>query len=189
MPHALEQILLENPVTYLGDYTMKFATKTLLAAALSSVAFAASAMTPMQDESLSQVSGQDGVSIAANLNVNIGSFVYKNTDAATGGSVSFNNIKATGLIAATLDVINAAAFTPVLAAVGVTGTFYDGKSDVVRIAVPDATALQINQGGKTTPLLSVSVDSIRMGNSTASYGSFAMNNIDMRGTTAWIWAH
>ena len=157
--------------------------KTAIAAVLSGLSLAASAMTPIQDEGLSQVAGQDGVSIAANLNINVSEFKYTDTD-ANGGSVSFNNVKTTGLIAATLDVINNATFNTILAASGVAfpTTFYNG-GDVVQIAVPAGITVP------TAALMSVSVDSIRMGGNTASFGSIAMNNIDMRGTTAWIWAH
>ncbi|GAB2879410.1 DUF6160 family protein [Pseudoduganella ginsengisoli] len=166
--------------------------KTAAAFALSTLAFAASAMTPIQDADLSAVSGQDGVSIAANLNVNIGSFTYTDTDKADpttgfgGGSVSFNGIKVTGLIAATLDIVNAKQFGAEMTALGVNvpsavaAGFHDGTSDVVKIAIP-------NVG--TTNLLNMSVDSIKMGNSTASYGSFAMKDIDLRGTAVYIWAH
>lgn len=163
---------------------MKLVKKSLLAAVLSTAAVAAFAMTPMQDESLSEVSGQDGVSIAANLNVNIGSFVYTNTT-DNNASVSFNNIKAHGLMAATLDVISGATFSGIRTATGVSGDFFNPASDVVQLAVPDATHVQLPTAG----LLSVSVDSITMGGSTASFGKMAMNNIDLRGTTAWIWAH
>lgn len=157
--------------------------KTAIAAILSGLSLAASAMTPIQDEGLSQVAGQDGVSIAANLNINIGEFRYTDTD-VDGGSVSFNNVKTSGLIAATLDVINNATFSGILAASGVTfpTSFYNG-GDVVQIAVPAAITVP------TAALVSVSVDSIRMGGNTASFGAIAMNNIDLRGTTAWIWAH
>jgi hypothetical protein len=162
--------------------------KSAIAAALSLVAVASFAMTPMQDEGLSQVSGQDGVSIAADLKVNIHDFTYTNT-AANGGSVSFNNIKFNGLMAATLDVINSATFVAEMIVpnqVQDNGTnFYTG-GDVVRIAVPTLLL-------DTTKLLSVSVDSIKMGganaNTAASFGKFAMNQIDLRGTTAYIWAH
>jgi len=159
--------------------------KSAIATALSVVAVAASAMTPIQDEGLSQVAGQDGVSIGADLNVNIGSFVY--TNKTENASVSFNNIKAKGLIAAAIDVVNQTTFaTEFVAPNGITAppSFYGG-GDVVKISLP-ATI-----GVDPTKLLSVSVDSIRMGGSLAgtSFGSFAMNNIDLRGTSAYIWAH
>lgn len=162
---------------------MKLFKKTAIAAVLSALSMAASAMTPIADEGLSQVAGQDGVSIAASLNINIGSFVYTDTD-ANGGSVSFNNVRTQGLIAGTLDIINQATFETILTASGVAfpTTFYNG-GDVVQLAVPAAITVP------TAALIDVSVASIRMGNNTASFGSIAMNDIDLRGTTAWIWAH
>jgi len=240
---------------------MKTIKRLAIAAALSSITFAASAMTPIADAELSQVSGQDGVSIAANLNVNIGSFVYGTANGTEdGGNVAFNNIGITGVIAATLDILSAdkfynqttgvgeattvlglatptavgtaaapgavaaaaailtaggtapAAGTPTAAAYAVLSTggtpaaaglaaataagaaygatlqaFWPG-TDVVRIAVPQLT---------TSKLLNITVGSITMGtngvqptSATApSFGSFAMNNINLAGTTAYIWAH
>jgi len=161
------------------------AVKTAIAAALATLALSASAMTPIQDTELSTVSGQDGVSIAADLHVNIGSFVYTDTD-TNGGSVSFNNIKVNGLLAAQIDIINATTFGTEMAALlvdpasAVSTGFYDGTSDVVKIAIPKVT---------TGTLLNMSVDSIKMGNSSKSFGSFAMNNLDLRGTNVYIWAH
>jgi len=159
--------------------------QSAIAAALATLALSASAMTPIQDTELSAVSGQDGVSIAADLHVNIGSFVYTDTD-TNGGSVSFNNIKVNGLLAAQIDIINKATFATEMIALtvdptsAVTTGFYDGTSDVVKIAIPKVT---------TGTLLNMSVDSIKMGNSAKSFGSFAMNNLDLRGTNVYIWAH
>jgi len=166
--------------------------KTAIAAALASFAFSASAMTPIQDAELSTVSGQDGVSIAANLNIKIDSFVYTDTDAVDanglgGGSVSFNGIKVNGLIAANIDILSKASFLQAAGAAGVTnpGSFYNPVSggDVVQIAIP------ADVGVKAGNLINVSVDSIKMGNNGASFGSVALNQIDMRGTTVWIFAH
>jgi hypothetical protein len=175
---------------------MKLIKKLALAAALSSFAMAASAMTTIEDSDLSQVSGQDGVSIAANLNINVGSFVYTDTD-ATGGSVSFNNIAIKGTIAATIDIINAATFSTdafgavlgVVAPAGpadpqaaALGAFVSTGSDVVKIAVPN---IAVGAGHE----LNMSVAAIKMGHSAASFGSFAMNDIKLQGTTVYIWAH
>jgi len=152
-------------------------------------------MTPIADTELSQVSGQDGVSIAANLNVNIGSFTYTNTSTG-GGSVSFNNIDVTGLFGATIDVISGAAFTT--ATGGITAEFgtgyYNGKSDVVAIAIPVLTngSAKTDLGQSVDAAITIKVGSITMGgNGTTapSFGSMAINNLNLQGTTAFIWAH
>jgi hypothetical protein len=169
---------------------MKLLKKLALVAALSSVATYACALTPITDTELSKVAGQDGVSIAADLHINIGSFVYTDTD-ATGGSVSFNGIKINGVIGATLDVINNATFQTEASAasgaasvLGVTGgaglAAFMPAGDVVKIAIPEVTSAKN---------LNMSVDSIKMGGSTASYGSMAMNDVKLQGTTVYIWAH
>jgi hypothetical protein len=178
---------------------MKLLKQIAVVAALSSIASYASALTPIADKDLSKVSGRDGVSIAADLHVNIGSFVYTDTD-TNGGSVSFNNMKITGVIAATLDIINNATFqgeamagiknadgsvtanpNSILAVTGGDGlAAFSPTGDVVKIAIPQVT---------TAKNLSMSVDSVKMGNSTASFGSFAANNIQLQGTTVYIWAH
>ena len=172
---------------------MKLIKQTALAAILSTCAVAASAMTPIQDAELSTVSGQDGVSITANLNVKIDSFVYTDTDAVDastglgGGSISFNGIKVNGLIAASIDILSKASFLQAAGAAGVTnpGTFYNPATggDVVQIAIP--ADVQVAAG----KFLNVSVDAIKMGHNGASFGSVAMNQIDLRGTQVWIWAH
>ncbi len=165
--------------------------KTAVAAALATLAFSASAMTPIQDAELSTVSGQDGVSIAANLNIKIDSFTYTDTDALDanglgGGSVSFNGIKVNGLIAANIDILSRNSFLAAATAAGVSnpGTFYNPTTggDVVQIAIPQSVVADGHY-------LNVSVDAIKMGNSTASFGSVALNQIDMRGTSVWIFAH
>jgi hypothetical protein len=181
---------------------MKLLKQLAVVAALSSIASYASALTPIADSDLSNVSGRDGVSIAADLHVNIGSFVYTDTD-TTGGSVSFNNIKITGAIAATIDIINNATFQGEVSAFNADGSAnasttlgvisplavpgasaglaaFQPTGDVVKIAIPKVD---------TVKNLSMSVDSIKMGNSTASYGSFAVNDIKLQGTTVYIWAH
>lgn len=65
---------------------MKTFKLSAAAALLASFAFSASAMTLVNDEGLAQVSGQDGVSIVADLHVGIGSFTYSDSG-NTGKSV------------------------------------------------------------------------------------------------------
>lgn len=167
---------------------MKF-FKLATAAALVAASLSASAMTTIADDELSTVAGQDGVSIGANLNINIGSFQYTDTD-ANGGTVSFNNISIKGLMHMDVDIINAATFNGILTSVGATLADYDGTSDVVQFAFPNDTL------ASTAVLPSIKVGSITLGHAgnnaagtTTSFGSIAINQLDMRGTTVWMWAH
>ncbi len=177
--------------------------KLAVIAALSSFAVSAFALSPMHDSDLSAVSGQEGVTIGANLNIDVGSFVYTDTD-ATGGKISFNNISIRGAIAVEIDIINNATAKATLAAVGVNGsdaatTAFLPAGDVVKIALPDvAVGTAVAGLSKTTTVagtnratnnLYFGVGSITMGNSTKSFGAIAMNDIKMQGTTALIWAH
>lgn len=175
-------------------------TKTIFAtAAAACFSMSASAMQPLAEEQLSDVTGQ-AVSILGNLNVNIGSVTYTdNGTTANGGSFTASNINATGLVAATLDLLTEANFTADLVALtGLTaaqveatvgaGGFYTYTagidSDVVKIAVPN---LGIGNGSVYLP--DVSIGSMTMGNSTKSFGSLAVNAINLQGTTVYIWAH
>lgn len=202
---------------------MKF-VKLTAAAALVAASFAASAMSSISDDELSAVSGQDGVTIAGDLNINIGSFQYKDTD-TTGGSVNFNGIKINGMFIMTVDILSAGlTATPGvyaagsfadavsvamqghgltaaeaagqignLVAYGAYGTAAGQAQDVVQFAFPYANVDQ-----RLTP--SISVASIKMGstsettlahtdNSSPSFGSMSINNIDMQGTKIWMYAH
>ena len=240
---------------------MKF-FKLAAIAALVGASFSASAMQTIGDEELSAVSGQDGVTIAGDLNVNIGSFQYTDTD-ANGGSVSFNNIGIKGLFVMTVDILNNAAFTQTVAeSIGArlgltkadatnavtdvatkkltgslpagatatdlkiagelaklttasfnafegastttTGTgaaIYDGQSDVVQFAFPNAkldsklaptiTVGSIKLGTSSTTIDATTSKAVttHTDNNSASFGSMAINNIDLQGTKVWIFAH
>jgi hypothetical protein len=175
--------------------------KISAAAALVAASLSASAMTTIADDELSTVAGQDGVSIAADLNINLGAFTYTDTD-TNGGSVSFNNITVRGMMAMTIDILNQAAFvgaataavagnnaalTPAQAqavaiAVG-TSLGYSGD-DVVQFAFPASGNADAHS---VTP--TITVGSITTGNGTASFGSMQLKNLDLQGTKVWMFPH
>ncbi len=189
--------------------------KLTAAAALVAASLSASAMTAIADQDLSAVAGQDGVSIVADLNINIGAFTYtdKSSSGATGstviggtgsgGSVSFNNITISGLMAMTIDVIGHTEFQTdvgtALANYGSTGattlaslaaaTGYVGQ-DVVQFAFPSA-GTDAADAHNSTP--TITVGSITTGNtaagSGASFGSITIKNLDLQGTRVWLYGH
>ena len=166
-----------------------------VALALSAVAFSASAMTSIEDADLSQVTGQDGVTIAGDLHINIGAFKWTDTD-TNGGSVSFNNIQISGMFVQTIDVINNATFQaslPLLlgqydsANATANATAFNASGvgpagDVVVFAFP-------NMGVSHSVTPTITIASITNGNSTASYGKLEIKNLDLQGTKIFLWAH
>ncbi len=152
-------------------------------------AFTAGAMTAADDNELRHIAGQDGVSIAADLKIDIASFVYVDTD-ANGGSMSHNDIKFTGVIKATLDILSQAAvmteaFAPNASSVlgnmgGADLPAFLPKGDVIKLAIPQIT---------TSKPINISIASRTMGHSTASFGAIAINQMSLAGSTAYIWAH
>ncbi|OGB33857.1 MAG: hypothetical protein A3F78_13525 [Burkholderiales bacterium RIFCSPLOWO2_12_FULL_61_40] len=184
---------------------MKSFKLSAVAALLASFTFAASAMTPVNDEALSQVSGQDGVSIVADLQVNIGSFTY--TDSTN--TFAMNDIGISGVIAATIDVLDAATFkgvpTPTsapsglaasLLASGVTAgnleqVMHDAATalgyqdqDVIAIAIPkvdNTTGLDITVASMTTGRGAAGT--------TNSMGGISLANLNLGGTKVWMFGH
>ncbi len=175
----------------------KFSAVALALAA----SFSASAMTSIQDADLAQVSGQEGVSIVADLNINIGSFTY--TD--DGASVSFNNIGINGMMIATIDVLTAAAFVPsVIGSVAVQGglatadaaavvtaagvaTGWTGQ-DVVQFAFPVVGSGTVTANARlATPTITVA--SMTTGHGGASFGGIQIKNLDLQGTKVWMYGH
>ena len=199
---------------------MKGFKKLLGLSVLMASAVSAQAMNQVDDSALSEVTGQDGVTIGGDLNINIGAFKWTDTD-VDGGSVSFNGISITGMFVQTIDVINGETLvsntithmkkylTPYFAnasqanaraiaeankllydtydAFGAsTGVaVYDpenGGADAVQFAFPNAKL-----DTRLTPTIKIA--SITNGNSTKSYGSLEIKNLDMQGTKIWLWAH
>lgn len=185
---------------------MKSFKLSAVAALLASFTFAASAMTPVSDEALAQVSGQDGVSIVADLQVNIGSFTY--TDSTN--TFAMNNIGINGVIAATIDVIDAATFKGVPTAANPvpsglaasllgSGVTAGNLSQVMTDAAlalgyvdQDVIAIAIPKVSNTTGL-DITVASMTTGRgasgTTNSMGGISLANLNLGGTKVWMFGH
>lgn len=117
-------------------------------------------------------------------------YIIADTD-FDGGSVSFNGATINAPLMARATVIDAVAFTGVLTAIGTSlpASFYAGGEIEQFAALPRPSI--IGNGTSATPpaLLSASMASIKMGRATASFGSLAVNQVDLRGTSVWRWVH
>lgn len=181
---------------------MKSFKLSAVAALLASFTFAASAMTPVNDEALSQVSGQDGVSIVADLHVNVGSFTYSDS----GNTFAMNNIGIKGVLAATIDVISGAEFQGAPSAANPTGTGLfaaltgTGLSSAQAGAVMADAAVKLGFNGQDviqigipavsgTNGIDISVASMTTGNGGASMGGISMAKLDLAGTKVWMFGH
>lgn len=196
---------------------MKKFSQDSLALLLLGAAALAHAGTPLTDQDLRKVQGQDGVTVMGDLKIKTEAFTYTDTD-ATGGSISLNHITINGMYVKRYDILRGLpAGSTVLAESNTAGTFgsavaqsmqpYLGESgtvlpasqtaqqiamamaagvytsgDVVQIAFPSA-----GLNGALMP--SFTVNSITMGNSSASFGSLSLDKIDMQGTKRWLWPH
>lgn len=155
-------------------------------------------MTTLSDSDLRLVAAKDGVTIAGDLNIKIGSFVYLDTD-ANGGPVSFNTVTVRGHYVQTIDTLSSSEFAGRAATsmvghglsrgdastqlgVLVANGAYDMTADVVQIAFPDA-----GLDRRLAP--TVNIGSVTMGNSTKSMGALQLKNFDLQGTTTWTWPH
>lgn len=171
----------------------------------------AQAIENVDDAILSEVIAQDGVTIGGDLNINIASFKWTDTD-LNGGSVSFNGISITGMFVQTVDVINGETivqetinamkqYVPASRAIREANKLLydtydafgnstgipifdptDGGSDVVQFAFPNA-----GMDARLTPTIKIA--SIKNGNSDKSYGSLEIRNINMQGSKFWLWPH
>lgn len=186
---------------------MQKIVSAVAAGVLSLLAMSAHAIQTVDDTELSAVTAQDGVTLGGDLNINIGAFTWTDTD-ANGGSVSFNNISIKGMFVQTIDVLDAATIVDLTretmrqyvgsrataesvkllgATYDVFGArtgqeIYDFVSDVVQFAFPNAKL-----DHRLSPTIKIA--SITNGNSTKSYGSLEIKNMDMQGTKIWLWAH
>lgn len=158
----------------------------------------AHALTSLSDADLRLVAAMDGVTMAGDLNIKIGTFVYLDTD-AMGGSVAFNSVTVRGHYVQTVDSLSSSEFagkaassmrghglSAADAAIQVSTLMangaYDMNADVVQIAFPD-----VGLDRRLSP--SVHIRSVTMGNSTKSIGALQLKNFDLQGTSTWSWQH
>jgi len=186
---------------------MQKIVSVVAAGVVSLLAMSAHAVQAVDDSELSAVTAQDGVTLGGDLNINIGAFTWTDTD-VDGGSVAFNNISIKGMFVQTIDILDAYTIVELTndtmkQYVGsksrsesvklLGGTYdafgartgaeiYDFVSDVVQFAFPNAKL-----DHRLSPTIKIA--SITNGNSTKSYGSLEIRNLDMQGTKIWLWAH
>lgn len=171
-------------------------------------AFCASAMQPIADVELSQMTGQAGISIVADMKLNIGSLKYM--DATKLSSISLNTISASGLMSTSVDILTGAmyttALTDALSARGIVNTPANGTIPAGTAATTTIAAIHLATGyaagsdvlqlafpvmptSAKGALLNVSVASLNTGNGGASMGGISISDINLGGSKVWIYGH
>jgi hypothetical protein len=162
---------------------MSIFKRMALVASLPCIAFAGFAKTPITDADLRHVNGQDGVSITADLNVKVASYVRT----TSGGSITINDFKIVGGVDVMLDDLTKTAFMNDLSPNGVLGV--TGGAGLSAFAPTGDVVKATMTENPTLKPLNISVGSVSMGNAPGkSFGSIAINQADLRGTTGYIWA-
>ena len=176
---------------------------TLIASVLTSaVAASATAMEAVDDAQLSEVTGQDGLTVVADLHIRIGSVEYG--DSTRGTSLALEDIRIDGFGGFMLDVVTGDEFLQsgiaaaesygiapadvavMLAEVGL-ATGYVLGSDVIQIGGPLLDAEQYPEINKLLP--SITVASMTTGNGGNSMGSLAVKGLNPSGSTVWMFGH
>lgn len=165
-------------------------------------AASAVAMEAIEDATLSQVTGQDGLSVVADLHVKIGSIGYG--DSTKNTSAALTDVTIDGLGALMLDVITGQEFVDgatgallnsgispgavggILAEVALQSGYQLG-SDVIQISMPDIDLNTYPEAGNLG--LNVSAAAVTTGNGGKSMGSLSVNGINPMGTKVWMYGH
>lgn len=171
--------------------------KITTALSLMAASFAISAMQPIGDAELAQMTGQSGISVVTDLKLKIDELAFSNAEGTS--SIKMKDIAASGLMTTRVDIVSGSGFTDSLSASlterGVaandtdsvlssihTATGYAPGSDVLQMSFPEMPT------AASGALLSVSVGSTQFGNG-GSLGGMAINNINMGGTRVWIYGN
>jgi len=112
-------------------------------------------------------------------------YIIADTD-FDGGTVSFDGTTINAPLMARATVIDAVAFK---CATSLPASFYGGGEVEQFAALPRAPMMDNGASANPPTLLSASLASIKMGHGTASFGSIAVNQVDLRSTSVWRWVH
>lgn len=155
-------------------------------------------MSSVSDADLHLVFAKDGVTMAPDLNIVVGSFVYLDFD-TSGGAQSGKDVTLRGQYFQKIDTLSSGDFAERVKAVvmghGLSATVastqvdawvasgaYDMAADVTQIAFPDAGI-----DSRLSP--TIHIGAVTSGNSSRSMGSMQLKNFDLQGTNTWSWRH
>lgn len=132
------------------------------------------AWSGLDDEALASVVAREARPGSARQSA---SFRWVDGD-AKGGSIEFEGWYSRGPTVIIAEIQAEADFRRAMAVwgIGLTPAFYPG-GEVGHYWIPLDVDFLVN----------AALTSIRMGNSKASFGSFAIERVDARGTTVWMW--